>query len=466
MKHIILLLVVTASILTGCIEDSIETSPTAQPSFSTDTLSLGLLFTGENSPTYALKIYNPHAKMLSLSSISLEQGQYFRINVDGLSGTVFNNIEIRPNDSIYVFVEATLPENGGHSLPIEITDQLNVVNNGMTQSVVIAAEGQDVDRRRGCIIDRDTHLSASIPYQIFDSLVVNPGVTLTLDPGVTLYFHDKARLEIYGTLVSLGSCERPVTLRGDRRGQMAGKITYEIMSNQWSGVNFHPGSVGNTLTNTAIENTASGVTLTDSELTMTNCRLHNSTANALTAYNSPVIAETCQITNAGASVVELHGATHRFNRCTLANYYLFAIASGPIIDLRHLGPEKADENYDAPYTSVIISNSIITGRGIPLSNDDYSGYGVKFARCLFSIKGTDDDNFINTIWETDPMLDYDLTLYTFDYSPSHDSPAVGAADPTFDLPTTPTTDARGHSLGNTLGCYAPHQLEEEPTNTK
>lgn len=450
-----MLLAIMAAILTGCIEDGLETSPASQPEFSTDTLSMGLLFTGENSPTYSLKIYNPHSKILSLSSVSLDQGMYFRINVDGFSGTSFSNVEIRPNDSIYVFVEATLPDNGGAHLPIEITDRLEVVTNGITQSVVIAADGQDVDRRRGCVIDSDTHFTDALPYQIFDSLVVNPGVTLTLDPGVTLYFHDMARMEIYGSLVSLGTCEQPVTLRGDRRGQMAGKITYEIMSNQWSGITFHPGSHGNQLTGTSIENTASGVALTQSDLTMTNCRLHNSAGNVLTAYNSPVTAEACQISNAGGSVIELHGAAHRFNRCTMANYYLFALPSGSIVNLQHLGPEKNDEDFDAPYTSVIISNSIITGRGASLSADSYSGYDVKFARCLFSISGTDDENFIETLWDTDPMIDYDLNIYTFDYSPAHDSPAVNAADPALDSPMTPATDSRGRGLGNTLGCYAP-----------
>ena len=88
MKHVIFILAIMAAILTGCIEDGIETSPTAQPQFSTDTLSLGLLFTGENSPTYALKIYNPHSKILSLQSVSLEEGRYFRINVDGFSGSI------------------------------------------------------------------------------------------------------------------------------------------------------------------------------------------------------------------------------------------------------------------------------------------------------------------------------------------------------------------------------------------
>ena len=121
------------------------------------------------------------------------------------SGKHFENTEIRPNDSIFVFVEATLPENGGN-LPVTITDYLDFETNGVTKTVVLSANGQDVDRRRGQVVDVDTRLVADKPYQIFDSLVVAEGATLTLDPGVTLYFHDGAKDEyLKGMVVSTWS---------------------------------------------------------------------------------------------------------------------------------------------------------------------------------------------------------------------------------------------------------------------
>lgn len=41
--------------------------------------------------------------------------------------------------------------------------------------------GQDVSRRHGVVIERDTTWRAEYPVQIFDSLVVKKGATLTLD---------------------------------------------------------------------------------------------------------------------------------------------------------------------------------------------------------------------------------------------------------------------------------------------
>ncbi len=106
----ITLILFSLPLLTGCIEDGVTTSPADQPVFSTDTLRLGSVFTGEGTPTHSFKVYNRHDKILSISEISFtgESGSMFRANVDGLSGTSFRDIEIRPNDSIYVFIEATI----------------------------------------------------------------------------------------------------------------------------------------------------------------------------------------------------------------------------------------------------------------------------------------------------------------------------------------------------------------------
>ena len=187
---------VVAVMLSGCIEDGFTSSPADQPTFSTDTLDMGMVFTEAGTPTHSFTVYNRASKNLLISSIGLRDGsQVFRLNVDGISGRTFQNVEIRPNDSIFVLVEATLPPNGQNT-PIEISDRLDFVTNGVRQTVVLRADGQDILRHRGLVIGSDTRLSAEKPYQIFDSLVVEEGARLTLDPGVILYFHDKASLRV------------------------------------------------------------------------------------------------------------------------------------------------------------------------------------------------------------------------------------------------------------------------------
>lgn len=75
---------------------------------------MGVVYTDENSATHKLTVYNPHDKGLNLSSVMItgENAPKFRLNVDGMSGKEFHDVEIRANDSIFVFVSTDLPATG------------------------------------------------------------------------------------------------------------------------------------------------------------------------------------------------------------------------------------------------------------------------------------------------------------------------------------------------------------------
>lgn len=126
----------------SCIEDGYTTSPSDQPVFSTDTLDLGTIFTGDPSPTSRFVVHNPASKQLSISEIGLSgaDAQYFRINVDGMSGERFTDVDIRGNDSIFVFVEATLPESDAVKA-LDYEAKVDFSTNGVTRSVVLTAGG-------------------------------------------------------------------------------------------------------------------------------------------------------------------------------------------------------------------------------------------------------------------------------------------------------------------------------------
>ncbi len=427
----IFLFVLPLLVVTGCIEDGFTTSPSDQPVYSSDTLKMGTVFTAEGTPTRMFKVFNPHDKGLNISEISLrdqEMGSIFRINVDGVSGSRFTDVEIRANDSIFVLVEATLPESGS-DLPVEINAPLDFVVNGVTSTVVINAFGQDVTRLEAVTITSDATLSGEKPYQVYDSLVVAEGVTLTLDPGVTLYFHDSAELVVRGTLLSNGTPERQVNMTGDRFGQVVGRIPYEIMSGQWGGVYFYGSTRDNRLYNTSIRNTVYGVyvdsvsaDITEPVLTLVNCQLRNSAGTVLVADHAPVTAVGCEFAEAAKGAVYLYNGVHRFNHCTFANYYLFSAISGPLL---YLDGETVDAD---------ISNSILYGVGSDILPSDLAGKPVYFRNCLFKSAGSDDDNFIATIWDADPLFYTVREDYYFDYRLKEGSPAIGAADPSLSLP--------------------------------
>lgn len=447
-KYILPVLVcVFGCLFMACIEDDFSTSPSDQPVFQTDTLNMGLIFTEDPSPTSRMVVYNPHSKGLNISSISIsgENAACFRANVDGLSGDGFSNIEIRAKDSIFVFVEATLPE-VSTTRPTEITAKLNFLTNGITQSVTLSATAQNVKRLRAETITGDTRLTADIPYQVFDSLVVAPGSRLTLDPGTTLHFHDKAMLVVRGSLHSLGTAEQPVNMCGDRTGNVVADISFDIMASQWTGVFFTPGSSDNRLEYTDIRNTVQGVYIQEAPLTLVNSRLHNSAMLGLEAFHADITAVGTEFAEAGQGLVYLNGGTHSFNNCTFANNYLFTAISGPALFLSHLGADPAldsDDGSGMPYLKADFNNCIIYGLGADIYPGDLSGTQVMVRRCLIKSEGSDDDNFINCIWGEDPLYYTVRNDYIFDYRLKPDSPAIGAADASLIPSVFPATDFYG-----------------------
>lgn len=432
-------------LFTACIEDGFDSSPSSQPAFSVDTLDMGVTFTAQSTPTHRFTVHNRHSKLISISRIALRDGDpgAFRINVDGFSGKEFHDVEIRPNDSIFVFVEATLPENSAPVLT-DVTSHLDFTTNGVTNSVVLLARGQDVDRRRGYVVETDERWDATYPYQIFDSLVVAEDATLTIDPGVTLHFHDGASLIVHGTLLSHGTLGAPVNMCGDRTDNVVGSISFDLMASQWEGVTLAPGSRGNRMEHTIVRNTVSGL-LADSlsEVTFINCRLRNAADYPLVSRYADVTLVGTEVAEGGSGVFAMMGGNVTANHCTFANYYLFAALGGESLQFYHFDAES-DNGSEMPYLRADISNSIVYGLGTDLSHGDFTGTDVTFRSTVLKSEGSDDDNFINCIWDTDPLYGTIREEYLFDYRLHADSPVTGAADASLILPEA-ATDPYGMS---------------------
>lgn len=447
---------------TSCIEDGHTTSPSDQPEFSVDVLDMGVVFTTDKSPTHSFVVRNRHDKILTISDIRFNDPadeEVFHLNVDGLSGTTFSGIEIRPNDSIFVFADAQLPANGNGLLTARRA-QLDFTVNGVVSSMCLEVQGQDVERLKDMHISADTRFSADLPYQIFDNLTVDEGATLTLDAGVRLHFHAGAGLVVNGRLVTEGTAEAPILMDGDRFGAVVGRIPYEIMSNQWTGVTFGGQSTGNRMAYTVVRNTTNGVTLdgedpaesTVPDLDLLNCRLTNSGANVLYARNRNVKAVGTEFSEASAGLVYIEGGSHTFNHCTLANNYLFTAIAGPALYIE--GEE----------TALRMSNSIIYGIGGDVYPGDLTDRDALIERCILKSAGTDDDNFVSILWEADPMFLTVRNDYYFDYRLGDESEAREAGDPALTL-LEAMTDFYGRQRTGMpdLGAYvyAPVEQPEE-----
>lgn len=402
--------------LGSCIEDGYATSPSQQPYFSTDTLRIGTVWTGEASPTVRFTVHNPASANLRISSVALSgpQAGYFHINVDGMSGDSFSNVEIRPNDSIFVFAQAVLPENSTALQETFIAD-ISFTTNGVTTTLPVKATSINAVTIGQAEITGDEVWDDPRPYRIMKSVSVAAEGSLTLAPGTRVMLHDGARIDVNGTLTAEGTPAAPVTLTGDRTGNVVGDISFQLMSRQWDGVYLHP-SASVFLSHTSVSNTSSGVQATDATLTMVNCVMRNSGGDALAATDCKVEAIGCEFAEAAGAAVRIDGGEWLLSHCTIANFYLFAAQTEAAVCLENIAS-----------TTARIENCIIFSRGADLSHPDLTATDVTLHRCLLRSTGSDDANFIDCVWDADPLFITERSKYIFDYRLQAGSPAIGAA---------------------------------------
>ena len=96
--------------VSSCRKDFSTIPSFGQLEFSRDTVFLDTIFTNIGSATYNLKVYNRGNDDITIPNIALERGTIsnYRLNVDGIPGKDFQNIDILAKDSIFIFVETTV----------------------------------------------------------------------------------------------------------------------------------------------------------------------------------------------------------------------------------------------------------------------------------------------------------------------------------------------------------------------
>lgn len=292
MKRTFLFLAIVLGLVACSDDDSFTTNPTATLSFSTDSVLMDTVFSTVGSRTYDFWVYNRSREGVRLASVRLRQGNQtgFRVNVDGSYldnslGSVVTDLEVRKGDSIRVFVELTAPENGLPEAKLIEDDLLFRLESGVEQKVCLRGYAWDALQLRDFVVSKDSLVESTKPVVIYGGLRVDSAVTLTIR-NTTLYFHDKAGIDVFGTLKT-----ENVVLRGDRLDHLFDYLPYDRVDGQWRGVTFHSSSFNNQLINTEIRNTETGVTCDSTtffgpdvqRLYMERSIVHNSKGNGLLA---------------------------------------------------------------------------------------------------------------------------------------------------------------------------------------
>lgn len=329
------------------------TDPSARLEFSTDTLTFDTVFTTMGSATRKFKVYNRHDAPIILSRVWLEGGatSQFRFNVDGTGGTEIRDVEILPNDSIWVFAFANINPTQVNQ-PFLLYDKLNFEVNSNVQQVTLEAWGQDAYYVLGnrsanltAHFTNDTTLATDKPW-IFVGYVVatNPtrNIKITIPAGAQIHMFggptgrpgDRATLIIYdnATLEVLGTESNPVVFKTHRLEDAADSEVssfpdFQNLPSQHNGIWFFGRTYNNKIRHAIIRNGVYGIwadTLSVNnrpKVDIRNTIIHNVGEAGILATNSQIYAENCLVYNTSKyGVLLIKGGQHEFNHCSFLNY--------------------------------------------------------------------------------------------------------------------------------------------------
>ena len=399
------------ALLPACSDnDSFTTSPTAILSFSTDSVVMDTVFSTIGSRTYDFWVYNRSRDGIRLQNVRLRQGNQtgFRVNVDGsyldnTTGSVVGSLEVRKGDSIRVFVELTAPENG-QTTPVQLNDELVFrLESGVEQHVVLQGYAWDALQWRDVVVSSDSTIESRKPIVVYGGLRVDSAATLTIR-NTTLYFHDKAGIEVYGRIVADST-----VFRGDRLDHMFDYLPYDHISGQWRGIRICSSSFQNRFMASEIRNAEYGIVCDSTtfdenrqRLYMERSVIHNCTGSGLEAYNSSIALLRCQLTNTGGDCLAVHGGVAVVSYCTLAQFYPFTASRGAALRFTNYYGD-----YAYPLHAMQMDGSIVTGyaddvvMGETRANDSTTLFSYHFENTLLRTPASEDSiSFVNVHWET------------------------------------------------------------------
>ena len=331
-KIIIYSLLLIASVFGACQQDRVSSDPSLQLSFSHDTVLFDTVFTEMGTSTHRVMVYNPHKNAINIEQVSMKDGKYFHINLDGENDMEqLRDVIVRGEDSLFLFVRAYINPLNENS-PVFIEDKIAFKANGNIQEVTLQAYGQNVERtqgKNGLKIYQDLRLTNKKPYLFYDTIAV--AGDLTIEAGTTIYMHKGALIHVYGNMTASGTKEQPIIFRGDRTDMLFDSVPYRMASGQWDGIYllYDGESALPTYTMNYVDILSGSVGLyaysTNKDqcpqLSLTNSRIHNHSIYGLILQNIDATVANCEISNCASYCVYLAGGKHEFVHNTIAAYY-------------------------------------------------------------------------------------------------------------------------------------------------
>jgi hypothetical protein len=196
--------------------------------FSQDTIYLDTVFTNIGSSTRTLKVFNRSSEDLNIPNIELSKGDNssYRLNVDGIPGKTFENINILANDSIFIFIETTIdinnfpnPDNsflytdkiifdsGSNSQDVDLVTLVQDAiflypeqySDGTIETLNLGTEEEPILIEGFFLEEEQLNFTNEKPYVIYGYAAVAPNKTLIVDAGARVHFHRDSGILVANT---------------------------------------------------------------------------------------------------------------------------------------------------------------------------------------------------------------------------------------------------------------------------
>ncbi|WP_452220990.1 hypothetical protein [Lacinutrix salivirga] len=442
----------------SCRKDFEFSPSTGNLGFSKDTVYLDTVFTNIGSSTYNLKVYNNSDEDISIPFVGLARGENseYRLNVDGIAGKNFENVEILANDSLFVFVETTIDINNLPTLDgtFLYTDQIQFDSGSNQQEVELVTLVRDAvfiypdrDNTTGVIetltlevggeqieteiqgrelLDEELTFTNQKPYVIYGYAAVPNGETLTIDAGARVHFHsnsgilvsENASLQVNGALSNDEELlENEVIFEGDRLEPI-----FADVPGQWGTIWLFENSVNNVINHATIKNATVAV-LSDGnanaatdKLTITNSQIYNSSNFGILARNTSITGENLVINNSGqTSLAATVGGKYNFTHCTIANYWNNSFRQFPALLVNNFIQDADGTTFIVDLIEANFNNCIIYGNDNPEFiidevEDAAVTFNFKFTNCLVRFNDTN-NAFTGSNYDFNDTTKYENVIF-------------------------------------------------------
>lgn len=306
----------------SCREETFYNNKDALLAFSNDTVLFDTIFTTIGSTTKKLLIFNNYNKSLRISSLKLAGGKTspYRINVDGKPAVELKDIDLLPNDSMYIFIDVTINPNSA-DLPFIVKDSLEFLTNGNYQYVRLLAWGQNAHFLHDSMLACNTVWQPDLPYVISNHIGIDQNCKLIIQPGVRIHSDKNSAILVWGTLEVAGDTANPVIFTGIRQDNY-----YKDIPGQWFGIYFLRESKNNIIRNAVIRNAVVGVRVDSLPVTLNpnlyleNVRIENMSVVGILGYSAHIDAFNCAVSNSCQYLTACdYGGTYRFYHCTFVH---------------------------------------------------------------------------------------------------------------------------------------------------